>query len=114
MGTLELNLGRRIQELRKHADLTQQELADKTRLDWKYLAAIENGRKSPSLAVLAKLMHALDVDPPELFNFTLRKKGQQKNKADEAIASLIRRLSPAKKPLARSLLRDVARWNHKD
>src|SRR5262249_16368638 len=114
MGTLEQHLGRRIQELRKSADLTQQELADRTKLDQKYLPAIQNTLKSPSLAVLAKLMTALDVEPPELFNFGLRKKGPRKSKTDEAMSALFRRLAPSKKQLVLGLLREVSRWNHRD
>lgn len=113
MGILEQHLGRRLQELRTNADLTQQELADKARLDWKYLAAIENGRKSPSLAVLARLMHALDVEPPEVFCFKLKGNRAGTDRTAEAITALVRRLGPAERRLILNMIRGALRGGEK-
>ena len=114
MGVLEKNLGKRIQQLRKNADLTQEEVARKAGLDWKYLAAIENGRKSPSLAVIVRLMHALDVDPPDVFNFKLKGRRDRGDRSEEAIHALVRRMDAAEKRLVLNLIRGVIRSRGRD
>jgi len=42
-------LGARIKELRKQADLSQDQLAEKVGIDGKYLSRIEVGKRYPSL-----------------------------------------------------------------
>ncbi len=109
MGTLEHKLGGRLQELRNNADLTQEEVARKARLDWKYLAAIENGRKSPSLAVLARLMQALGVEPPDVFVFKLKARESRRDPVEEAIVTMIRRMRTPEKRLLANMIRGALR-----
>jgi transcriptional regulator with XRE-family HTH domain len=45
-------LGARIKELRKRADLSQDQLAEKVGIDGKYLSRIEVGKRYPSLELL--------------------------------------------------------------
>jgi DNA-binding XRE family transcriptional regulator len=51
---------------REHRELTQAELARQVGIDKTYLSQIENGRKSGSVAVLAKLAAELRVDVDDL------------------------------------------------
>lgn len=109
MGILEQHLGRRLQELRKNSHLTQEQIAKKVDLDWKYLAAIENGRKSPSLTVIARLIHALDVEPPDLFNFNLKGNRPRTDRSEEAIYAIVRSMRASEKRLVLNLIRGVVR-----
>lgn len=60
-------LGKRIQELRHAAELTQEELAHRAGLDGKHLQEIEGGRINATVATLVGIAKALDVSLAELF-----------------------------------------------
>lgn len=60
-------LGKRIQKLRKRADLTQEELAEKVGISRAYMGYIEQGRYSASLEVIEKVAKVLKVKMSELF-----------------------------------------------
>lgn len=60
-------LGKRVQKLRKHADLTQWELADKIGVSRAYVGYIEQGRNTPSIEVLEKISKTLKIPIAELF-----------------------------------------------
>ncbi len=64
------NFACRIKTLRKRAGLTQEKLADKSTIHYKYIQRIE-GKNPPNLRFesLAKLAKALDVDIKDLFDF---------------------------------------------
>ena len=55
------HLGARIARLRNHADLTQEQLAERAQVGASYVARIEVGARRPTLDVLGKLADALDV-----------------------------------------------------
>lgn len=46
--------------------MTQSQLAIKIAAHQSYVAALESGERSPTLATLAKLSEALDISPQEL------------------------------------------------
>jgi transcriptional regulator with XRE-family HTH domain len=52
-----------IKTFRNLADLSQYELADAIGRNQSWLSQVERGRKTPSLDDIAKLAHALNVDP---------------------------------------------------
>ena len=54
-------LGKRIKEARKNLKLTQEALAEKTKISNVYLGEIERGTKIPSVPVLVDLIEALEV-----------------------------------------------------
>lgn len=60
-------LGKRIQKLRKKADLTQEQLAEKIGISRSYMGYIEQGRYSASLEVLEKITRALKIKMNDLF-----------------------------------------------
>lgn len=60
-------LGKRIQRLRRHAGLTQEEVAEKIGISRAYMGYIEQARNTPSLEVLEKLAKALKVKLSDLF-----------------------------------------------
>lgn len=60
--------GKKIRELRKSADLSQRELAEKVDIDFTYLSKIEIGiMPPPSEDVIKKLAKVLNADEDELF-----------------------------------------------
>lgn len=66
-------LGKRIKELRRSRDLSQEQLAEKTGINAKYLSSIERGRENPTLDLLIKLAKkGLGVEMGSLFNYPPR------------------------------------------
>ncbi len=62
-------LGRRIRELRKARNLTQEQFGERTGINYKYLGAVERGQENPTVKVLEKIARALRVALWELFVF---------------------------------------------
>lgn len=52
----------KIRALRKEADLTQEELAERSGLPQSHISRLENGQHSPSRATLEKIARALGVE----------------------------------------------------
>ncbi len=59
--------GTRIRALRKAARITQEEAAERARLNPKYLGQIERGEKRPSFEATIALAKALQVSPAVFF-----------------------------------------------
>lgn len=62
-------LGARIRKLRKEANFTQEELAEKADISMKYLGEIERGRGNPTLKNIEGLASVLGMEASELLNF---------------------------------------------
>jgi len=62
-------IGTRIRQYRKRADLSQERLALNAGLTVSFLGDIERGVKQPSIASLEKLLMALDVSFRDFFDF---------------------------------------------
>ena len=62
-------IGKRIQELRKVKGLTQEKVAETADISPTYLSRIECGKENPTLDMLIKLSHALEVEMCEMFDF---------------------------------------------
>jgi DNA-binding XRE family transcriptional regulator len=60
-------LGKKIQQARKKAGYTQEELAADLRISRTHMGHIEQGRKSPSLELLEKIARALKLKVSDLF-----------------------------------------------
>lgn len=56
-----------IAAIRKRKNMQQKELAEKAGVDLSYLNKIENGKFSPSLAMLEKIAATLGVEVKEFF-----------------------------------------------
>ena len=61
-----MNAADQIKNARRLADLTQQELAARSRVSQPNIAAYENGRRTPSAAMLARLLEAARPRPSVL------------------------------------------------
>jgi transcriptional regulator with XRE-family HTH domain len=68
--TINIKLGRKIKELRKRRNITQEELAELVKTSYKYIQRIE-GKTPPDvrLSTIEKLAKALKVKPAELLKF---------------------------------------------
>lgn len=64
-------VGKRIKELRRKLQWSQEYLAAEAGLDTNYVGGIERGERNPSLKNLAKIADALGVTVPDLVE-TLR------------------------------------------
>jgi transcriptional regulator with XRE-family HTH domain len=53
--------GQRLKSIRQAAKLTQEQVAERTHGDAKYLSALENGRSSPTLDTIVGLAKALNM-----------------------------------------------------
>lgn len=60
---LETIIARQIKTLRKERGMTQADLAVETGLKTASLAAIEQGWRTPSIAMLSKIAKGLDCEP---------------------------------------------------
>ena len=67
-------VGNRIRDLRKSNGISQEELAFMASLNASHLSKIERGEKSPTLESLEKIVNALDISFPELFENTMSEK----------------------------------------
>lgn len=54
-------LGLKIRRLREERSLSQEELAHRAAIHVTYLSGLENGKRNPSLMVLARVAAALDM-----------------------------------------------------
>ena len=70
MADLRKKFGARLRQLRRQADLTQEQLADKADISVDFLSLVERGVNAPSFENIGKLAAALGVPVRELFNFS--------------------------------------------
>ena len=61
--------GRRIKELRKTKNLTQEKLSEKMDISTTYLSGTERGTENPTFDMLMKYSDALDIEMSELLDF---------------------------------------------
>lgn len=67
---LRYQFGRRLRQLRREQDVTQERLAEYCDLSPEYISHMERGKASPSFDVLASLARELEVKPSALFDFS--------------------------------------------
>lgn len=89
-------LGKRIKELRKEKNLTQEKLAEFIDIDTRNIIKIENGETFPRLKTLEKLLEVFQISISELFLYEhlqdislLRKKIFKKLEKDDDLVRLI-------------------------
>ena len=64
---IKLKIGKRIRELRKEINLSQEALAYKAEVDRTYVTDVENGRRNVSLEILERLIRALEISFTDFF-----------------------------------------------
>lgn len=63
-------VGNRIRSLRKQSTLSQQTLAERAGISYKYLGEIERGKVNLSVEILLKIAQALHVEAGEILDHT--------------------------------------------
>jgi transcriptional regulator with XRE-family HTH domain len=67
--SLQIRVGKRIQEIRDKKNISQQDLAAKCNFEKSNMSRLEAGKVNPTLSTLEKISKALEVNICELFNF---------------------------------------------
>ncbi len=62
-------VGKRIKELRKELNISQEELAFRANVHRTYIASLEVGKRNVTITVLEKIVNALNVSFSEFFDF---------------------------------------------
>ena len=91
MADLRGRLGARLKQLRHARRLTQEQLAERAGLSYKFLGELERGRGNPTLTTLAALSEALGVKLVDLLALDTdrpRLTPRQASQVREALASL--------------------------
>lgn len=70
-------LGQRVRELRLAYRATQEQLAERAGLSYKFIGEIERGKANPTVDTLSRLAKALRVEIHELFLSPSRETGSQ-------------------------------------
>ncbi len=96
MNSIKDLLGKRIKELRKNRNWTQEYLAELIGIDTRNFIKIENGQTFPRSQTLDKLIEVFDISPVEIFQnehlqevSLLRKKIITKLETDDNLVRLI-------------------------
>lgn len=61
-------IGHNVRKYRKLAKMTQENLAEKTGLDRKFLSEVENAKKNLTVGTLVKIAAALEIKVRDLFS----------------------------------------------
>lgn len=99
-------IGKRIQELRRNQGLSQEQIAEKADISPNYLSRIECGKENPTLDMLIKLAHALEVELWEMFDFGHVVSDKE---AKVKLLNLVKSADPEKLRLALKIIRAVSR-----
>jgi transcriptional regulator with XRE-family HTH domain len=59
--------GERVRELRKERGLSQEQLAEKVKMDVRTIVAIETGKRNPTLKTINKITKIIKTDISKLF-----------------------------------------------
>lgn len=63
-----LRFAENLERLRKRANFTQSELAEKSEVSAKYVSQLENATRNPSMEIVYRLSRALGVEVSEFFS----------------------------------------------
>ena len=85
MTNLRQLLGTNIKIFRRLCGLSQSKLAEKADTATNYIAAIEAGRRFPSVEILEKIACVLEIDTPELFSMNPGRYYAEKTELEEQV-----------------------------
>lgn len=97
-------IGMRIKHLRRAKGMSQEYLAEKSGISFKYVSSIERGKENPTLDTFIKMSLALDVEISELFNYTSSK---TRVELKRVIADLIKSDDDEKLKLTARIVKDI-------
>lgn len=67
-----INLGIHIRQLREMKNLSQQDLANDCSIPKAQIGRIERAKVNTTVRTLVKIANALEIEPKELFNFSIK------------------------------------------
>lgn len=66
------NFGVHIRQLREKKNMSQQDLANDCNMSKRQIGRLERGEINTSLGTIINIANALDIEPKDLLNFTLK------------------------------------------
>ncbi|MBI5573388.1 MAG: helix-turn-helix transcriptional regulator [Elusimicrobia bacterium] len=102
---LSIQIGRKIRETRKELNLTQENVAERTGLDWSFIGQIERGTNTPSIRTLSKIAEALNLEIGDMFPAKVTKSKDELLLKE--ISKILNQRSPADKKFLIKLLKDI-------
>ena len=69
MATLREKFGKRLRQIRRYKDITQEQLAEQVGVSVKFISNIERGEGAPSFETIEKLAEILQVEVMDFFDF---------------------------------------------
>ncbi|MDP2807415.1 MAG: helix-turn-helix transcriptional regulator [bacterium] len=103
-------LGKRIRELRKARGLTQEQLAERTDLDYTSIGSLERGIFNPSLNTAGKIAAALGISIQQLITIPAGKPSTEKEKILHHIAERLDKLDPKSLKLVNEFISSILPW----
>ena len=100
---LNVNVGRRIREIREYQHLTREQLSEKANISIQFLSDIENGYKSMTVLTIINLAKALNISTDYLLLGKLS--SNESNERDKIIHNLLDSLPEEKKQSIEELIR---------
>jgi transcriptional regulator with XRE-family HTH domain len=112
---LQVQVGARVRDLRLAHGLTQETLAERSGLSYKFVGEVERGKANPTIRTLKRLAMALAVEIPEFFARSTKTVGPHAvyqirtrnptlvREALESEGTLVTRLRPPARPARRPL-----------
>jgi len=107
MNNLYIQIGRKIRETRKELELTQENIAERTGLDWSFIGQIERGTNTPSIRTLGKIAEALNLEITDLFPARAKVKKSKNTILLKEIEKILDKQSPSEKKFLIKILRDI-------
>ena len=107
---LRKEFGKRIRQLRESMGLTQQQLASKVSMDYKYLGSVERGERNITIDNIQRIADALSVEPYQLFLFSLQGLKPEEKVVEDKIEDLLERCDVEEKKLMLKIIAVIAGW----
>jgi transcriptional regulator with XRE-family HTH domain len=111
LSMLRKNFGKKVRQLRKLLKLTQEELAHKANMDYKYLGAIERGEKNLTIENIGKIAQGLGVEPYELFLFHEENFKKEEEIVEDKIKDILKNIPFKKKKLVLKIIQLILKEN---
>jgi len=107
---LRKKFGRRIRQLRESMGLTQQQLASRVGMDYKYLGSVERGERNITIDNIQRIAEAFGVEPYQLFLFTWEGLKPEEKVVEDKIKDILKRCSAERKKLILRIIAEIAEW----
>lgn len=109
MAALRQELGRRIRALRKGRGWTQEELAAKAGVDYKWLGSVERGERNVTINNVERIARGLGVEALQLFMFTSSGEERPERLAQAKIVDALKRSDPRTNEALLRIVHEVLR-----